>query len=198
MVILYDSLLTVLFFALLSFTITQLLYFRGENGYVVGTNAPAINLGWLGMLVVLLYWCTDGSTSVVYTIIFRGVLTILVIAVAIQYYQRLVRPKDGITLYAYLRKLVTIAFIACCYGIMHYNAYTLKNVLMISAMIGGLVLVMVQLKVEKNKSDPVWMVILAGSQLILGTSLILYHNGNAMAANLQQIIGCIVLQLGWP
>lgn len=167
MLILYDSFLAVLLIALTSFTVTQLLYFKGDEGYVIGPNAPAIALGWIGCIPIIMYQKFSEFLNAAQRMQLIGILLILASYIIYRYYMRLIQLKSGISLVRYIKNFFIVAILVSGFAFLNYNTYLLKNILTVVASVSGLVLISTQTKLYKNEINSLWCIFLITGEVIL-------------------------------
>ncbi len=177
MVILYDSFLAVLFFALTSFTITQLLYFKGEDGYVIGANTHAIALGWIGCVPILMYQSVSGLLTVTQQTILIGLLGGVSAIIAYHYYLRLVKQNAYLSSLRYIKNFFIVALCVLGFTILGVNTYLVKNILLLITLLCGGILVIAQTKLYRNKINFMWFAFLVISEVILMVSIWLDFTG---------------------
>lgn len=196
MIILYDSFLAILFFALTSFSLTQLVTYKGEDGYIVGSNVPAVALGWLGLIPVVMYQCAATILTGTQWIAFLGSTAILAGMFINFYYRRFVKGKNGIPKNIFIRNLVIVGLITSAFAFMDYDAHLVKNTFLIIAMITGIALVVIQTRVYKNDIEILWALHVLVSEIILAVSLMFSHINEPYNIYLMQLAGILFFAIG--
>lgn len=176
MVILYDSFLAVLIFALSSCIVAQLLYYKGDDGYVIGRNAPLITLGWLSLLPAIIYRDFKGIMYGHQVVLFWGSIILVATTVMTYFYRLQVLKNKSITRMTFIRNVLIVAVLMLAASLLEYNIATLKNLLIGLLLLLGVVLVVVQTYFYKNRISQLWVFFLSLSELILLSSL--FINGS--------------------
>lgn len=171
MLILYDSFLVVLFLALISFTVTQLLYFKGEEGYVIGANAPAVALGWIACIPIILYYKLSEVLNASQQMLLIGSLLVVSAFITYRYYLRLIRQNTGISGVRYIKNFFIVAMFVIGFVMLNYNTYLLKNILLVVTLVCGLMLVITQTKIHKNEINSLWCIFIIIGEIILITAM---------------------------
>jgi diguanylate cyclase (GGDEF)-like protein len=171
MVILYDSFLSVLLFALSSCTVAQLLYYKGDDGYVIGRNAPFITLGWLGLLPAIIYRDFKDIMYGHQVALFWGPVILIAGVLIAYFYSCQVLKNKSITAMTFIRNVLVVAIVMTATSVFEYDTHILKTCLMVLTLILGAVLVIVQTHFYKNRIGQLWIFFLSLSELLLLGSL---------------------------
>jgi len=195
MIVLYDSLLSVLFFALISLCIAEALYFKGNEGYITTANTTAVCMGWVAFLPLVIYRGIELFLSKGQKLIFSVLLAITIILAIYIFYSLLVRANK-ISGKAYFRNIVVTGMLVFIFEQFHYNTYLLKTFLLGISILSGLTLAIVQRKYKQNKNDALWRLFIAFGISLLGlTAYFEYYNKSIILLMLQSI-GVIIILMG--
>lgn len=195
MAILYDSLLAVCFFALFSFTLVFLIYYESREGYVMGANAPAIALGWVGALPIFIY----RGISVHMTKDQHGILMVAILGVALfmmyVFYCRLVR-SGVISLGHYVRNTVIVAALIVAFVFLNGNPYLMKTIMAVLTMLSGVALMINQARINRNEIHYLWRLFIGIAMGIFSISMYLEYYQKDMLITMVQAVGIVFFTAG--
>jgi len=194
MVVLYDSFFAILYFAMLSFTVTLLRYYRRDDGYDIGEDAPTWAMAWLGFMPVMMYR--------VFSIYFEDSLglaagiALIAGCMAYLYYSRFVKINRNVSKGVFFRNLSIVSVLVMAFIFSGIDAYLLKTGMLILALLAGVVLLVVQKFLHKNKIDLIWILFLVLGEFVLVSSMYVEVAGRNDALVLHQFIGIILFIMG--
>lgn len=195
MTILYDSLLSVCFLGLVSFVLMLLLYYKGDEGYVLSSHASALSTGWTIFLPILIYRGLKAYLMPIQKImVLLFTLTIIAI-VTYNFYNRLVVKKQ-ITVKDYIRNWLILGVLVAAYLSFPYSVYALKVTMALLTIIAGVLLIVVQKVIKKNNIQPLWMVVIVAAMALITGSIYLEYHHHDLAIKVLQFIGSIIFYAG--